>query len=76
MLYQEGGAQSVATFRPESFAFVPQLALSALLIPLALSKADLPTTQLAQTVSFVAFNKVCTSQVSYSFRSLDLSATC
>lgn len=48
--------------RIESLAFVPQLALSALLIPLTLAKRDLPGTMLAQTFAFVAFNKVCTSQ--------------
>lgn len=46
----------------ESLAFLPQLLLSAILIPLALAKRDLPGTMLAQTFSFVAFNKVCTSQ--------------
>ncbi|CAD6579645.1 MAG: GPI mannosyltransferase 1 [Alectoria sarmentosa] len=46
----------------ESLAFLPQLALSAVLIPLALAKKDLAGTMLAQTFTFVAFNKVCTSQ--------------
>ncbi|KAL9084593.1 MAG: hypothetical protein Q9159_005142 [Coniocarpon cinnabarinum] len=63
MLYQRSASEVPhASFRPESFAFVPQLALSALLLPLILSKKDLPSTQLVQTLSFVAFNKVCTSQ--------------
>ncbi|KAI4158708.1 MAG: hypothetical protein LQ342_007174 [Letrouitia transgressa] len=43
-------------------AFVPQLLLSALLLPLALAKKDLPATMLAQTFAFVTFNKVVTSQ--------------
>ncbi|KAF2876881.1 GPI mannosyltransferase 1 [Massariosphaeria phaeospora] len=46
----------------ERLAFVPQLLLSGVMIPVALSKKDLPSTMLAQTFAFVAFNKVCTSQ--------------
>lgn len=46
----------------ESFAFIPQLLQSTVLIPLAIAKKDLPTTMLAQTLAFVTFNKVCTSQ--------------
>lgn len=48
----------------ERLAFLPQLLLSAAMIPLALAKKDLPSTMLAQTFAFVTFNKVCTSQVS------------
>ncbi|KAJ8110259.1 hypothetical protein OPT61_g6852 [Boeremia exigua] len=55
-----GGNQS--TFGLERLAFVPQLLLSAFMIPWALAKKDLPSTMLAQTFAFVAFNKVCTSQ--------------
>ena len=47
----------------ESFAFIPQLLLSTLLIPLVTAKKDLASAMLAQTFAFVTFNKVCTSQV-------------
>jgi GPI mannosyltransferase 1 subunit M len=46
-----------------SLAFIPQLSLAGLVIPLALVGRDLATTMFAQTFAFVAFNKVCTSQV-------------
>ncbi|KAL2835416.1 PIG-M-domain-containing protein [Aspergillus pseudoustus] len=46
----------------ESLAFVPQMLLSVVLIPLVLAKKDLPGSMLAQTFAFVTFNKVCTSQ--------------
>ncbi|KAI4218418.1 MAG: hypothetical protein L6R40_008775, partial [Gallowayella cf. fulva] len=45
------------TLHLESLAFLPQLFLSALAIPFALAKKDLPSTMLAQTWAFVAFNK-------------------
>lgn len=47
----------------ESLAFLPQLLLSVVGIPLVLGKKDLPGTMLAQSFAFVTFNKVCTSQV-------------
>ncbi|KAI0533644.1 glycosyltransferase family 50 protein [Xylaria digitata] len=50
------------TSKIESMAFLPQLSLSTVLIPFVGAKKDLPTTMLAQTFAFVAFNKVCTSQ--------------
>lgn len=46
-----------------SLAFIPQLFLVGIVIPLALIGKDLATTMFAQTFAFVAFNKVCTSQV-------------
>ena len=46
----------------ESLAFIPQLFLSVVAIPLAIAKKDLATSMLAQTFAFVTFNKVCTSQ--------------
>ncbi|KAJ3547995.1 hypothetical protein NM208_g1230 [Fusarium decemcellulare] len=48
--------------RIESLAFLPQLLLSCVLIPLAIAKRDLATSMMAQTFAFVTFNKVCTSQ--------------
>lgn len=51
-------------FAVESLAFIPQLLLSVVAIPLALAKKDLASAMMAQTFAFVTFNKVCTSQVS------------
>ncbi|RAH48875.1 glycosylphosphatidylinositol-alpha 1,4 mannosyltransferase I [Aspergillus brunneoviolaceus CBS 621.78] len=55
-------AAAVEKVRIESWAFLPQLLLSVLVIPFALAKRSLPGAMLAQTFAFVAFNKVCTSQ--------------
>jgi len=44
-------------------AFLPQMLLAAVFIPLVAAKKDLAGTMFAQTFAFVAFNKVCTSQV-------------
>ncbi len=52
----------LSSLRFESLAFIPQLVLSTLLIPISVSKSSLPRAMLAQTFAFVAFNKVCTSQ--------------
>ncbi|KAH3972484.1 GPI mannosyltransferase 1 [Parastagonospora nodorum] len=51
-----------SSFELERLAFVPQILLSAVFVPIALAKKDLPSTMLAQTFAFVTFNKVCTSQ--------------
>ncbi|KAL8945623.1 MAG: hypothetical protein Q9183_008029, partial [Haloplaca sp. 2 TL-2023] len=47
----------VSSLKLESLAFVPQLVISALLMPVVLAKKDLAGTMLAQTFAFVAFNK-------------------
>jgi phosphatidylinositol glycan class M len=54
---------SDAGFRIESLAFLPQILLSLIVMPLLLARKDLASTMLAQTFAFVTFNKVCTSQV-------------
>ncbi|KAL8781421.1 MAG: hypothetical protein Q9213_006004 [Squamulea squamosa] len=63
LLYLSSAApERVSSLKLESLAFIPQIAISAILIPVALAKKDLAGTMLAQTFAFVAFNKVCTSQ--------------
>ena len=73
--YSAPGQQSAPSFELARLAFLPQLLLSAVFIPLVLSKKDLPSTMLAQTFAFVTFNKVCTSQVSRT-KSLYVFQTC
>lgn len=46
----------------EKIAFVPQLVLSAVIIPLALAQSHLLPCLFIQTLAFVTFNKVITSQ--------------
>jgi phosphatidylinositol glycan class M len=66
LLYLNSSPHATATsFELERLAFIPQLLLSAVFIPVALAKKDLLNTMLAQTYAFVTFNKVCTSQVSH-----------
>ncbi|KAJ8070000.1 hypothetical protein OCU04_000404 [Sclerotinia nivalis] len=62
LLYLRSAIPSPTPLALESLTFIPQLFLSLFLIPLTLSKHDLPTTMLAQTLAFVTFNKVVTSQ--------------
>jgi GPI mannosyltransferase 1 subunit M len=66
LLYASSANSSTGDHSPrfgiESIAFLPQLSLAAVLIPLALAKKHLPSALLAQTLAFVALNKVCTSQ--------------
>lgn len=46
----------------EKVAFVPQIALSAIIIPLSLAQTNLIPCLFIQTLTFVTFNKVITSQ--------------
>ncbi|KAF3762138.1 family 50 glycosyltransferase [Cryphonectria parasitica EP155] len=62
LLYLTSADPGASGFGIESVAFLPQLLLSCVLIPLAMAKKDLSSTMLAQTWIFVTFNKVCTSQ--------------
>jgi hypothetical protein len=64
LLHLSSQQPSDARFRIESLAFLPQILLSLVVMPLLLAKKDLASTMLAQTFAFVTFNKVCTSQVS------------
>lgn len=63
LLYLSAAGGTGGGFNFESLAFVPQLLLSVVLIPLVLGKKSLPGAMMAQTFAFVTFNKVCTSQV-------------
>ena len=63
VLYLNSSPAASTTLHFESLAFIPQLFLSVIALPLALAKKDLAATMLAQTFAFVAWNKVCTSQV-------------
>jgi len=65
-LYLTSAFPTLSSLRIESVAFLPQLLLSCVLIPLVMAKKDLATAMLAQTFAFVTFNKVCTSQVKLS----------
>ncbi|PWY71399.1 hypothetical protein BO83DRAFT_339875 [Aspergillus eucalypticola CBS 122712] len=60
LLYLSAAGEVQGNF--ESLAFIPQLLLSVVVIPLVLAKKSLPGAMLAQTFAFVTFNKVCTSQ--------------
>ncbi len=64
VLHLNSAYGDASAFRIESFAFLPQMLLSVVVLPCLLAKKDLPSTMLAQTFAFVTFNKVCTSQVS------------
>lgn len=61
LLYM-GYAPGSESVHAEALAFVPQLLLSGVLVPLAFARRDLAKTMFVQTLVFVTFNKVCTSQ--------------
>jgi GPI mannosyltransferase 1 subunit M len=61
-LHSSPSYSSASSTSFERLAFLPQILLSAVFIPLSLAKKDLAGAMLAQTFAFVAFNKVCTSQ--------------
>ncbi|KAJ5658910.1 hypothetical protein N7507_005361 [Penicillium longicatenatum] len=60
LLYLSAAGNAESHF--EALAFLPQLLLVVVAIPLVLAKKSLATAMLAQTFAFVTFNKVCTSQ--------------
>lgn len=61
-LYFTSNPQFSQSLDLTKFAFFPQLVISGLLIPLVFTKKSLSHTLLLQTLCFVAFNKVMTSQ--------------
>jgi phosphatidylinositol glycan class M len=63
LLYLVSSPTGHSGFPFAKIAFLPQMLLSAVLIPLVGAKRDLAGTMFGQTFAFVAFNKVCTSQV-------------
>ncbi|KAJ5778754.1 hypothetical protein N7520_002000 [Penicillium odoratum] len=60
LLYLTAAGNAESHF--EALAFLPQLLLVVVALPLVLAKKSLATAMLAQTFAFVTFNKVCTSQ--------------
>ncbi|KAI9702290.1 MAG: GPI mannosyltransferase 1 [Bogoriella megaspora] len=62
LLYLKTSSSGRSDLHLERLAFLPQLSLVIGIIPVVLAKKDLASTMLVQTFTFVAFNKVCTSQ--------------
>jgi phosphatidylinositol glycan class M len=63
LLYLVSSPTGRSEFPFAKWAFLPQMFLSAVAVPLVGARKDLPGTMFLQTFAFVAFNKVCTSQV-------------
>jgi phosphatidylinositol glycan class M len=57
-----GYAPGSESIHAEALAFLPQLLLSGVIVPLAFARRDIAKTMFVQTFTFVTFNKVCTSQ--------------
>lgn len=64
VLHLDSARSRTVGLEVESLAFIPQLTMAVLVIPMMLANKNLASTMLAQTLAFVTFNKVCTSQVS------------
>lgn len=60
LYYKSALAENVSNI--ESFAFIPQFLISTIAIPLVFAKKDLISGFFLQTLAFVTFNKVMTSQ--------------
>lgn len=61
MLYYKSALES-STHSVERFAFIPQLFIAGVLLPLQFAQKDVISTAFVQTFAFVMFNKVMTSQ--------------
>ncbi|KAI5955094.1 GPI14 [Candida jiufengensis] len=62
LLYYKSALPTSTNLDIEKLAFLPQLIISAIIIPLLLAKKDLLSCLFIQTFAFVTFNKVITSQ--------------
>ncbi|KAF2151923.1 glycosyltransferase family 50 protein [Myriangium duriaei CBS 260.36] len=62
LLHLQSAVGSDGSLRIPNLSFYPQLYLSLIGMPWAMSGKSLAGTMLAQTFAFVTFNKVCTSQ--------------
>ncbi|KAK6464239.1 GPI mannosyltransferase 1 [Scheffersomyces coipomensis] len=63
LLYYKSSITTPPSFQDiEKFAFIPQLFISAVAIPLVFAQRDIISSLFLQTFAFVTFNKVITSQ--------------